>query len=303
MANAWLFLGISQFNLDRPGKALSPLRHYTTMTPGDAEGHYYLGLSFLSLDRYAEAAQALLEARKIDPRNTDILYHLAQCYVHIGGHGTGADVEALRAAFVRTVAEIAAIDPNSIRLHQLMAGYYEVTEHREKAIHELEEVVRTHPELHMQGIHYTLGCLYRAMYHLDQALEQFNAELTLDTPYPRTWLQIAYIYMGMREPEKAFPFLEKAIQIEPDIGLPWVELGRAYLRVEQFDKAAAAFEKAIQRGEKSASTYFVLSTAYRRMGRMDLAREAARKGDEASRERSDKVIEHLREALAQQDKK
>src|SRR5207249_4298346 len=57
-------------------------------------------------------------------RNTDTLYHLAQCYLHLA-QAKRADVKSLRTAFERTAGEIAAIDPASVRLRQLQAGFYE----------------------------------------------------------------------------------------------------------------------------------------------------------------------------------
>ena len=300
MANAWLFLGISRFNLHEPDKALQPLQHYTVMNPGDAEGHYYLGLSYLSLDRYAEAAEALLDARKIDPKNPDVLYHLAECYLRLTS-SKGADQDKLRAAFQQTVGEIAAVDPDSIRLHQLQAGYFEATGESEKAIRELEEVVKTRP--HVQGIYYTLGCYYLKAYHYDQALEQFQAELALDSPYSRTYLQMGHTYTDQHRPQEALGFLEKATQSEPDSGVPWEEMGRAYLMLNQFNKAVSALQKGIQLGDQKASTYFLLSQAYRKMGKLDLAVQAAKRSEEASREQSDKALQHVREVVAKQDTK
>src|SRR5207244_5838714 len=113
-------------------------------------------ISLLSLERYQEAAQELLEAKKIDPRNTDVLYHLAQCYLHLA-QSMGEDVKNLRAALERTLGEIAAIDPASVRLHQLQAGSYEADGDSDKAIRELEEAVKSRPRV--QGLCYTLGCL------------------------------------------------------------------------------------------------------------------------------------------------
>ena len=298
MASAWLFLGISRFDLHEPDKALPPLQHYTAMNPGDAEGHYYLGLSFMSLDRYGEAAEALLDARKIDPKNTDILYHLAESYLHLTDI-KGADQDKLRTAIQQTVGEIAAVEPNSIRLHQLQAGYFEATGESEKAIRELEEAVKTRPNV--EGVYYTLGCYYLKAFRYDEALEQFNAELALDSPFPRTYLQMGHTYTDQHQPQKALSLLEKAIQTEPDSGVPWVEMGRAYLMLGQFDKAVSALEKGIKLGDQKASTYFILSNAYRKMGKLDLANQAAKRSEEASREQSNQALQHVREVVAKQD--
>jgi tetratricopeptide (TPR) repeat protein len=351
MANAWLFLGIALFELNEPARAVTPLRHYTSLKRDDAQGHYYLGISLMSLatdqepaeelraigahghaplpasvERFREAAQELLEAKRIDPKNTDVLYHLAQCYLHLArakasgsvgpalgpakaGASPGptasragvADLKNFQTDFERTLGEIASIDPQSVRLHQLRAGSYEAAGDSDKAIRELEEAVKGRPRV--QGLYYTLGCLYLKEYRYGEALAQFNSELALDSPYPRTYLQIGHIYTDQHRPEKALPSLQRATQAEPDSGKPWVEMGRAYVMMDQFEKAAAALEKAIKLGDNTASTYFVLSTAYRKMGRLDLAQQAVKKSEEASREQSNKAIEHVREVVAKQGSK
>ncbi len=300
MANAWLFLGISLFDLNDPARAVVPLRRYTSSRRDDAEGHYYLGISLLSLENFGDAVRELLEARRTDPRNTDTLYHLAQCYLHLA-QSKRADVKSLRTAFERTAGEIAAIDPASVRLRQLQAGFYEADGDSDEAIRELEEAVKSHP--HVQGLYYTLGCLYLKEYRHDQALAQFNSELALDSPYPRTYLQIGHAYTDRHQPEKAIPFLEKATHADPESGKPWVEMGRAYLMTDQFDRAASALEKAIKLGNKTASTYFIVSTAYRRMGKLDLAQQAVKHSEQASREQSDRAVEHARTVAAKQNTK
>src|SRR5687768_8928220 len=45
MANAWLFLGISKFHLNRPSEAVPALHKFTGMRPQDLQGQYFLGLS------------------------------------------------------------------------------------------------------------------------------------------------------------------------------------------------------------------------------------------------------------------
>jgi superkiller protein 3 len=293
MANAWLFLGISLFDSTKPSEALPSLRRYTSLQPGDAQGHSYLGMSLASLEQYQEAAQELSEARKIEPRNTEVLYHLAECYLHMA-QSKGADVKELQAAFQRTVGEIAAVDPDSVRLYQLKAGYYEAEGDSDKAIQELEVAVKSRP--HVQGVYYTLGCLYSEKYRYEEALAQFHAELELDSPYPRTYLQIGHIYTQQHQPDEALSFLAKATQMEPESGVPWVEMGRVYYMKDQYDKAASAFERAIKLGDKTASTYLLLSRAYRKMGKLDLAQQAAARSEEATHERSDKMLDRVREA-------
>ncbi len=272
LENARLFLGISRFKLNQPSSAVAPLRQYVAKAPRDFEGQYYLGLSYLALGQFADAERALVAARGIDPRNTDVLYHLTQCYLGEARQDP-ARRDALARSYQQTVEAIAAIDPDSYRLGQLRAGFYAAEGKNSQAIQELEKLLRQQPKA--RGIHYTLGCLYTEQRQYVKALEQFQAEMQLDAPYPRTWLQLGHVYVAMEKPEKALPVLEKALKADPDSrGLVWVDIARAYRVMNQPDKAAAAFEKAITLGENTSSVYYQLGVVAKKAGNTERAREA-----------------------------
>jgi tetratricopeptide (TPR) repeat protein len=272
MSNARLFLGISYFNLDETAKALPFLQHYTSERPADLQGQYFLGLTYLALNRSADAEQALLAARRIDPRNIDVLYHLAQTYVG-EARQFPAKREHLATAYASTFAEIEAIDPTSYRLAQLRAAFYESSGEKAKAIAELETLFKHDP--HARGLHYTLGCLYLESLQYAQALAQFEAELALDNPEPRTYLQLGHTYLALSRPQAALDSLQKATVVTPDAaGVAWVEIGRTYRQLDKPSQATAAFEKGIQLGERKASVYYQLGLEARKAGDLARAREA-----------------------------
>ncbi len=272
MSNARLFLGISYFNLNQTAKALPFLERYIVEKPDDLQGQYFLGLTYLGLERYSEAERALLASRRIEPRNVDVLYHLAQTYV-----GEARQLpqrrDELANAYSATFAEIETIDPKSYRLAQLQAAFYESKGEKAKAMGELETLFQHDP--HTRGLHYALGCLYLEAVQYPQALAQFEAELALDNPEPRTYLQLGHTYLAMNEARQALQYLEKAVKITPDsAGVAWVDIGRAYRQLEQPAQATAAFEKSIRLGERKASVYYQLSLAARRSGDLAKSREA-----------------------------
>ncbi len=272
MANAWLFLGISQFHLNRPSLAVPRLQRYVEMRPGDFQGHYFLGLCLLGLQRYEDAGRSLRAALNIDRSNLDALYHLAQS---LAGQARRDPLrrEALWPAYEAAVRDIAVIDPDSYRIGQLRAGYYEAVGEKKRAMEELETLLLRGSVA--RGLHYALGCLYTESGLYDKALEQFQAELRLDAPDPRTYLQLGHVYLALRKPGDAQPMLERAIEMEPESGgLVWVEMGRAYMIQDQPAKAAEAFEKGIGSGERKSSVYYQLAMAYRKAGRQEKYREA-----------------------------
>ncbi|HEX4807383.1 MAG TPA: tetratricopeptide repeat protein [Bryobacteraceae bacterium] len=272
MSNARLFLGISHFNLNETAKALPFLQRYTAEKPDDFQGQYYLGLTDLGLNRSSDAEHALLAARRLEPRNIDVLYHLAQTYVGEARQSPRAQAQ-LAAAYSSAFAEIEAIDPSSFRLAQLRAAFYESKGEKGKAMAELETLFQHDP--HARGLHYTLGCLYLEAEEYPQALAQFEAELELDNPEPRTYLQLGHTYIAMSKPQQALPYLQKAVIITPDsAGVAWVDIGRAYRQLEQPIEATAAFERGIKLGERKANVYYQLSLVARKSGDLSRARDA-----------------------------
>ena len=272
MANAWLFLGICQFNVNRPREAIPVLRKFTAHHPEDIQGQYFLGLAHLALEQYQEAANALLAARAIEPRNVDVLYHLAQSYLG-QARSEPARLEPLSRLYEDAVKEIAGIDPQSFRIAQLRAGYYEAAGKKAEAIRELEKLLEHDPKI--RGLHYTLGCLYIEGRQYDKALKQLDAEMSLDAPYPRTYFQLGHVYVALEKPAQAIPLLRKAIQVEPEsASLVWVDIGRAHRALNQADQAVSSFEKAIELGERNASVYYQLAMAAKSAGDSKRSREA-----------------------------
>jgi tetratricopeptide (TPR) repeat protein len=298
MANAWLLLGIARFNINRPASALTALGKYSALRSGDFQGHYYTALCLLSLDRNRDAAAELSRALQIEPDNADALYHLAQCYLRMAellvrdrGH-QGADSAAFRELqqrYEETVSRIAAVDPNSLRIRQLRAGYYQAAGETEKAIDELRSLVATAPKV--TGIYYTLGCLYLERREYDRAIAAFESELRLAAPFPRTYLQLGHSWMGKDEPARALPFLRQAAQQEPESGVPWVETGRAETKLGKMDDAVRSFLKAIELNEAKSSVYYLLGTAYRKAGNTESARAAFEKSRRLNYEEHTRIVD------------
>ncbi len=291
MANAWLFTGISQFNLNRPQDAIRSLGKFTAKHPDDLQGQYFTGLAYLSLEQYREAAFALAAARSLDAHNIDVLYHLAQCYVGLARKDP-AEMEALSRKYNDVVNEISALDPQSFRIAQLRAGFLQATGKQAEAMAELKTLLEHNPNV--RGLHYTLGCLYTESRQYDQALVQFQEELSLYAPYPRAYFQLGHVYVALEKPAEALPLLQKAIQVDPEsAALVWVDIGRAYRLMKDARKASVSFEKAIAMGERNASVYYQLSMAARSAGDAQRSREALEiskrlRGEENSKSAADR---------------
>jgi tetratricopeptide (TPR) repeat protein len=275
MDGAKLFIGISRFKLNQSSAALAVLQQYAAGHSDDFQGQYYLGLAALSLERFVEAERALEAAHQLSPEDTNVLYHLTQCYLGEARRDPSKRDEMAR-LYERAVARISEIDPASYRLAQLRAGAYAADGKKAEAISELETLLERDPKA--SGLHYTLGCLYIEQRRYDKALVQFLAEMQLDGPYPRTYMQLGHVYVEMQKPAEALPMLQRALEYDPaSSGTTWVEIGRAYRIMNQPDKSVTAFQKALSSGEKNSSVYYQLAMAAKVAGNSELFRDALAK--------------------------
>ena len=265
LVNARLFAGISRFDLNRPASAIPFLLRYTEAKPDDLQGQYYLGLAYLELERFGDAQRALKAASKIDSRNVDVLYHLAQSYLG-EARKDASRRDAMARGYEGTLEQIAAIDPNSYRLAQIRAGLSELEGNKAEAIRQLEDLLKNDPKT--SGIHYALGCLYTEGRQYDKALGQFQAEMNLERPFPRTYLQLGHVYVALEKPKDALPMFHRALEVDPSgAGLVWVDIARAYRSLNEPGKSIEAYEKAIQLGQRGASIYYQLALMQKKAGR------------------------------------
>jgi tetratricopeptide (TPR) repeat protein len=89
----------------------------------------------------------------------------------------------------------------------------------------------------------------------DEAIAAYEAIGPLPSNKGESWRQnaegLAYLKAPKPEPEKAVPFLEKAVAINPDDYYAWRNLGNAYELTNQPKKAVDAYQKATA-SEKAA---------------------------------------------------
>lgn len=272
LINAELFSGLASFHSNRMRDARWSLEKYSALRPEDFQGQYFLGLTNLALDRNAEAQKSLQAARELQPNNIDALYHLAQSYLG-QARKDSSKLAQLQKKYEDVVREIATIAPDSYRIAQLRAGYDEAAGNKAAAIRELEELLKNDPKV--RGLHYTLGCLYMEANQHEPSRREFGAELLLDSPHPRTYLQLGHVLLALAKPDEALPMLRKAISVEPENqAQAWVEIGRAYRSMGKPAEALAGYEKAVAHGQRDSATYYQLGMAAKNAGALNRSREA-----------------------------
>ena len=78
--------------------------------------------------------------------------------------------------------------------------------------------------------------------------------------------------MEKKENEKAIPYLEQAVRLQPDLSEANSLLGTAYLRMGQYAKAIATLQKAAS-SDHYGNVHYQLAVAYRKLGQPDKAKK------------------------------
>ena len=161
----------------------------------------------------------------------------------------------------------------SIVEHYNAAEKYMDDENYEKAIEELQEVLKINPNL--AQAYNLLGIVYlKQNKSLQSSIGSFQQAIRVDPNFPDAYFNLGITYAGAgNSPQEALGYFEKAIAIDPNYGKAYLGLGWVTL-FEKKDpqKAEGLFQKAIDVGaNKLPEAYFGLGMAYVTMGKKERA--------------------------------
>jgi tetratricopeptide (TPR) repeat protein len=261
LRGANLFLGIAEYRLNSLDKASDALRKETNYYPTDANAWMWLGVVELAKARPDEASVALDKAAKLDPANVDILYHRGRAHLLISK---------------TSYEQMFKADPNSWRVHQVLAQADAESDRHADAIAEYELAIKLAPQ--QPGLHEELGTEYRNAGQIEAADVQYRAELKIDPNNISARYKLGTLQVERGRPEEAITLIESALQQNPAIPDAHYYLGRAQMQLGNDEASIASFKRVLS--EKSEDpdiaqqAYYQLAIVYRRLHRMDEARTA-----------------------------
>jgi tetratricopeptide (TPR) repeat protein len=272
-----LFLGISSFRANRLDEALAAIRKEALSYPKDPNAWMWLGVVNLAQDHAAAAAEALDKADKLKPGDPDILYHRGRAHLLVSKD---------------SYAEMFKVDPQSWRVHRVLAQANAEAERHVDAIAEYEAAIKLAPT--QPGLHEELGSEYRNANKIAEAEQAFQRELEIDPNNVLARYKLGALAVEQGDGAKAKELIEAALHEKPGLVHADYNLGRAEMLLGNDVVAASHFEKTTQSDsdpEVVEQAWYQLGTAYRRMHRVDDARNAMQmfqklKDQEAERSQS-----------------
>ncbi len=252
------------------------------------------GMDLLELEyaqgNLAKTVEVLQTLERIDPPNANVQFAAYRFFSNL-------------AAGARD--RIALTDPDSPRMHLIMAQQLVNRGDLPGAIAQYEAVIRLDPNF--AGAHFELGEAIlqnsRSNEARARAVKEFEAALKLNPHDARSECWLGHIYASQQDYTAALKHYQRALELDPADAEVRVGLGKVLTATSQPQSALVHLLEAVRLDPLNAVAHYRLSAVYRQLGRTaDSQRESAAFRDIQDRKkRMVAVYQQMRErpALAQ----
>jgi tetratricopeptide (TPR) repeat protein len=224
-------------------------------------GYRNLAACHLALERYDDALAALDQASRLEPDDANIVHSRG---VILACAGRIADALAEFERLVRRWPAVAREyeTQNTLQLlHRIQNGE---TSTGSYLINHLEAQVTANMNMgdwHLverkarrmiaadpqrpEG-HFALGVACVEQERYPEALEAFLVAHALDPDYVPTWIDIGQAYIQLSQPERAIPWLERALNQDSESLAALYQMGEAYRQLDRLEEAAHWWRRVLQ---------------------------------------------------------
>ena len=244
-------------------------RVLTSQTPADFR--IWVASALLQAGQSEAALKALEGLSATDSASAEAAYWRARCYEKLA---TAAYLRLYRA------------NPDSYRLHQLMGDLEAAKGDDAKAIEEYRAAVALRPS--SPNLHYSLGHLLWKDLRVPEARTELEAELALNPRHRGALNDLGDTYLLEHQPNRALPYLQKALAADsgnPDLHR---DLGTAYTELGDYRKAEEQFMIAVS-ADHDGSVHYKLGRVYQALGEKAKAAHEFALSTALNRESHDKL--------------
>lgn len=200
-----------------------------------------------------KAARTVDMLREVDPTNLDVLY--ASYRIH-------SDIAA------ESMLTISMMGPKSARMHQAMAHELAKGGHAPEAIENYRIALKLGPNL--PGLHFELAEMLNdpgIPKGPEEAESEYKASLAVNRFDGKSECRLGDIAAGRNDQKEAYEHFSRAVALQPNDAEAALGLAKALMAMKQPEKAEPLLQHALQLDPTSAVAHFRLSTLYRQTGR------------------------------------
>ena len=281
MPSASALLGISLFEMGEYDKARPRLEAALRANAADSNAKMFLIRDLTKLGDYEAAETHLRQLAGREPNNQEVWYLLAKLHMKLAE---------------QDLAKMNTIDPHSVLAHELSGEMMEAMNNYDGAVVELKKAVEMAPQ--RPGTHYKLGDAYFSLSQWDLAMEQFQAEISVDTANCLAPWKIGSIVLQKNgSPEEALADINRALSMCPSLTGARVDRARALVKLNRNAEAAMDLEAAAKADPAEPSTHFLLAKVYRALGRAPDAQTEMQTFSKLEESAREAVAERAREVI------
>ena len=249
-------LGINRFHAGQPREALDPLRLAAQGNPTDDEASFYLGLCYLALDRDDEANKAFDRFAAGVPENIDELYWLVKVYSRVSS---------------AMLSRLAALGPESYRMHQVRGEYFDLKNDPDQAIKEYEKAVQLRPDL--SSLHYVLGGAYWKRSQLNEAAAELRRAIGLDSQHFMAHYKLGMVLLEQNSPGDALKEFRAALNGQPGLVNGYLGLGKSLYQQGEYEAAVPILQRYAALAPEDPTPHYLLQQIFRRLNNSAAAEE------------------------------
>ena len=236
--NAWHNLSIARVysGLGQKQLAIDHIKRAIEIRPDHAVPYMNLGATYSEMGQYEKAIEYTRKAIALQPGLAAAHRNLGAIYQRTG-------------QLAKAIAELkqaVALEPQDPTAYGNLGAVYCDVGQFDEAIECLKEAIRLKPDY---GLAYAnLGYAYRSLSRYRLAIEHLEKALEMqgDRPNAMTYLNIGDTYYAMGELEKAIPYYQNRIRLNPDHATAHLLLGLSFRALKRDDEARAHLEKTLE---------------------------------------------------------
>ncbi len=241
-------------------------KSYLRKWPSDVAVRVLLGRAKLARGDFSGAFQQLRKVLAVDPRNVDALYYLSF---------------TARALSQKEYERLFAMDPDSSRVHQLLAEAALEMQDSTRAEEEFQKALQVNPR--SAEIATELAELKRSQSKFDDAMAYYMKAAQLGPLQYDVAYGLGACYTYKQDYAEAIAWLKKAVTLDPASAAAHFALGNALVQSGELEQALPELKASLQIEPRMRQAYFLLGRTYTKLGRKDEAAEAFSLLDELDR--------------------
>ncbi|MDR3629312.1 MAG: tetratricopeptide repeat protein [Desulfocapsaceae bacterium] len=229
-----------KFNLaaDKYDAAIDVCRQRINKMPEDAAAHNLLGRVYMSKKEFSKAEEAFNKAVSMQPQWQEPYNNLAAIAL-LNGKADSA-IEKLKAGI--------KADPKNGSAYSTLGALYEKNGDTEKAIQVYENALAEIPNdwVAANNLSFLLGEQSTNDANLKRALKLARLALELNPGNPTVLDTVGWAYQRLGDHEKAFGYMERAVNLTPEQPLLNYHLGMILYTLGKKDEAREKLKKAVE---------------------------------------------------------